>query len=138
MRRIAPLVVLAVALAAMAPASSAAQRTSTYRYEISSAGDSTFAFAVGGDSVWIRPGSFGIAVDPRRHDVLIARFRVLGVTSGAATALITGQTTLVTADHVALLERPEMAGPRFFRRPAFWGGLLLGGAAGYVLAHNSH
>ena len=103
-----------------------AQESAT-RFEITAVGDTTFSFRVGQEFGWVRRGQRGIAVDPRRRDVLIARFRVLRVAEGQATALITGQTTTVEVTHVALLTRPHTP---WYRQPTFWAGLVLGGAIG--------
>ncbi len=99
------------------------------RFEIASAGDSTFSFVVGRTD-WVERGRRGIAVDPRRRDALIARFVVIGVDSGQATALVTGQTTRVTTDHVALLVRPPIT---WFHHEKFWAGAVAGVLAGLVL-----
>jgi hypothetical protein len=101
---------------------------SAVRFEIAEAGDSTFTFQIGRHP-WVQRGIHGIAVDPRRRDVLVARFRVLDVKNGVATALITGQTTNVTSDLVALLDEPRK---RWFQQPAFWVGTLLGVIIGGV------
>lgn len=97
------------------------------RFEVTSVGDTTLTFDAGTER-WIRRGIEGIAVDPAKRDVLVARLRVLGVDrSGAVTAMVTGQTTAVTRDHVVLLQ--EMR-PAWYRRRAFWGGVVLGAALG--------
>ncbi|HEU4628691.1 MAG TPA: hypothetical protein VFS08_03070 [Gemmatimonadaceae bacterium] len=123
-------VVLAIVTALLAAAPAAAQ-THTQRFLIDSVGDSTFVFRIGADDDWVRRGSSGIAVDPRRRDALVARFRVLSVGDRQATALVTGQTTFVTTDHVALLEEPPRS---FFRQGAFWAGAFLGGVLGALAA----
>jgi hypothetical protein len=99
------------------------------RFEITNVSDSTFTFPVGRNR-WVSKRQRGIAVDPRRRDVLVARFRVLRVESGTATALITGETTRLEADDVALLERPR---PRFYQRAEFWMGAAIGAAVGLGL-----
>jgi DNA mismatch repair protein MutH len=77
---------------------------------------------------WLKPGMSGIAVDPKKRDDLVARFRVVRIdASTGVTAVVTGQTTKLTTEHVAVLEEPV---PRWYRRKAFWGGLLLGAALG--------
>ncbi|MEJ7809197.1 MAG: hypothetical protein WKG32_02165 [Gemmatimonadaceae bacterium] len=115
------------ALATAAPA--AAQRAIASRFPIDSVGDSTFVFAVR-DSRWVERGLRGDAVDPRKRDSVVARFRVLAVARGRATALITGQTTDVTAAHVALLVRTPAP---WYRRPSLWAGVLVGAAAGALI-----
>ena len=116
----------AVALAGTVDVRPLAAQESAVRFEIAEAGDSTFTFQVGRHP-WVRRGQHGIAVDPRRRDVLVARFRVLDVRGGVATALITGQTTNVTSDLVALLDEPRK---HWFQQGAFWTGALLGALAG--------
>lgn len=96
------------------------------RFEITHVADSTFAFPRG-QAKWVRPGLSGIAVDPRRRDALVAQFRVLRVDTALVTALITGQTTRVALEHVAILEEPRAP---FFRTLRFWGGALVGFALG--------
>lgn len=118
-----PLVVAALLLAPAGPLAAQAQAA---RFFVDSVGDSTFVFRVGGER-WLRAGSSGIAVDPARRDARVARFTVLAVAAGRATALITGQTTFVTTDHVALLDVPRRP---FWRERRFWAGLLIGGAFG--------
>ncbi|MGQ0765444.1 MAG: hypothetical protein ACT4OZ_07245 [Gemmatimonadota bacterium] len=119
------LLLVATLLLCVLPGRSGAQDQST-RFRIGSVGDTTISFMTG-DSKWVRRGQLGTAVDPRRRDTLVARFQVLSVGGGQATALITGQTTAVTTDHVALLLQPAQS---WIRSRTFWLGLLLGGAVG--------
>lgn len=107
--------------------SSALAQETAVRFEISGVGDSTFSFALG-QHVWVERGQRGIVVDPRRRDALVARFRVTRVESGLATAVVTGQTSPLSTQHAALLERPR---PPFYRQPSFWVGLVVGGAIGF-------
>ena len=100
------------------------------RFEIAKVGDSTFSFVVGGND-WVKPGRRGIAVDPRQRDALIARFLVIGVDTGWATALITGQRTPIATHHVALLRRPRVS---LVRQGAFWVGAVTGSVAGFLLS----
>ncbi len=122
-------VIGALILAAVSAAPAEAQQR-TARFFVDSVADSTFVFRVG-DASWIRPGQSGIAVDPRQRDALVARFRVVEVTRERATALVTGQTTFLTGDHVVLVEEPRLP---FWRRSLFWKGslvgLVIGAAAG--------
>ena len=118
--RLAAAVGLAVALAA--PAQAQAQQ-STARFYVDSVADSTFSFRVAPSDDWVRVGATGRAVDPARRDALVARFRVISLWGDRATALVTGQTTFITVNHIAVLERPER---RFFRDRAFWGGAVFG------------
>jgi hypothetical protein len=119
---------VAVALAA-APNDLAAQETSA-RFEIASAGDSTFTLVVGRHP-WVRPGLYGIVVDPRQRDILIARFQIIAADSANAMGLISGMTTRVTTEHVALLDRPPPPAPPWHKRRSFWLGVLFGVAAGF-------
>lgn len=119
---------LVVALALVVPLGVRAQDTAV-RFEIMSVNDSTFTFNAG-HVAWIARGQSGIAVDPRRRDVLVARFRILGVRAGIAEALILGQTQKVTTDHVALVHEPT---PRWYTSRSFWSGLLAGLAGGVLI-----
>ncbi|MHB1224297.1 MAG: hypothetical protein ACYC2G_09685, partial [Gemmatimonadaceae bacterium] len=96
------------------------------RFYVDSVADSTFVFRVG-EAEWIRRGQSGIAVDPGQRDALVARFRIVDVSRDRATALITGQTTFLTGQHVALVERPRRP---FWRRGLFWTGSVVGAALG--------
>jgi hypothetical protein len=117
---------IVVLSASAAPAIRAQQ--GAYRFGITSSGDSTFAFPIVRDD-WVKKGMRGIAVDPARHDALIARFVVTRVAHDSAVALVTGQTTRVTTDFVALLERPSKP---WYLRPAFWLGGVFGAIIGVV------
>ena len=103
----------------------AAQRR-TSRFEITSVGDTALAFRIG-EVRWVSAGLTGNAIDPRRRDLLVARFRVVSVGAGVATAGVTGQTTAVSTDHVAVLTEPSRP---WFKARTCWAGLLLGGALG--------
>ena len=120
------LVTCATAIAA-APGAAVAQ-SGAYRFEITHATDSTITFSIEHET-WVRNGSRGLAVDPAEHDAMVARFRVVRVDSGDATALITGQTTRVTTDHVALITRPPVP---WYRKATFWIGAALGAMVGVV------
>jgi hypothetical protein len=108
-----------------------AQETAV-RFEIASAGDTTFTLVVGRHP-WVRPGLYGIVVDPRQRDILIARFEIIAADSANAMGLVTGMTTRVTTDHVALLDMPPPPAPPWYRRRSFWLGTLVGLAAGLGL-----
>ena len=112
-----------------APAVLDAQETSA-RFEIASAGDSTFTLVVGRHP-WVRPGLYGIVVDPRQRDVLIARFQIIAADSANAMGLVTGMTTRVTTGHVALIDRPPPPELPWHRRRSFWIGVIVGIAAGF-------
>src|SRR5687767_5152926 len=92
------------ALFAIAPRPAAAQETAV-RFSVTQVNDTTFNFRTG-EHLWVRQGMRGIVVDPRQQDVLVARFVITGVSSGQATAVITGQTTSVSTSHSVLLEIP--------------------------------
>lgn len=123
-----PAVLSAALLALTVLAEPAAAQQQAARFFVDSVADSTFVFRTGG-ARWIRHGLTGIAVDPRDRDALVARFRVLQVSDQSATALITGQTTFLTSDHVALIAEPPVP---FWRRGLFWKGSLLGAVLGLV------
>ncbi len=112
--------------AAGAPGAMSAQGAveRTVRFEVLSVGDSTFTFAAG-QRRWIRARTRGVAVDPRRRDELVARFEVLQVVNGVATALVTGETTPITEKHIAVLRSPAR---KWYRTRDFW----IGAAAGLV------
>lgn len=120
---------LVAALLAAMPREGPAQETSV-RFEIASAGDSTFTLVVGRHP-WVRPGLFGIVVDPRQRDILIARFQVIAADSANAMGLITGMTTRVTTEHIALLDQPPPPAAPWHKRRSFWFGVLFGLAAGF-------
>ena len=112
-----------------APAVVGAQETSA-RFEIASAGDSTFTLVIGRHP-WVRPGLYGIVVDPRQRDILIARFRIIAADSANAMGLVTGMTMRVTTEHVALIDKPPPPELPWHRRRSFWIGVLVGVAAGF-------
>ena len=126
------LVPAALAAAALAAPNAALPQETSARFEIASAGDSTFTLVVGRHP-WVRPGLFGIVVDPRQRDILIARFQVIAADSANAMALVTGMTTRVTTEHVALLDKPPPPAPPWHKRRSFWLGVLFGVAAGFGL-----
>lgn len=76
---------------------------------------------------WLHSGAYGIAVDPRNRDELVGRLRVLARERDTAVALVTGQTTRMTTDYVAIFRRPTTPA---LRQRLFWGGLFAGLAAG--------
>ena len=125
--RLLPLAVILLLVSAVhAPAVSAQE--SAYRFTIARAGDSTFTFPVARND-WVKKGMRGIAVDPARRDALVARFRITLVDHDSAVAFITGQTTRVSTDLVALLERPTKP---WYLRSTFWLGGVLGAIIGVV------
>jgi hypothetical protein len=100
-------------------------RDGAVRFEVREVADSTFDFD-GAGRRWIKPGQQGVAVDPRRRDVLVARFVVLHVDDRNVTALITGQTSRVSTEHVAILQPPTSP---WYRARLFWIGAVAGLAA---------
>lgn len=116
---------LALAVAAGVPATARAQATAV-RFVIDSVGDSTFTFRIERFR-WVAAAQRGIAVNPLQRDALVARFRVLAVREGVATALITGETTRVTTEHAALIVPPRVP---WNRQRTFWSGLGIGTAVG--------
>jgi hypothetical protein len=103
------------------------------RLEIVAVGDTTFAFLVP-RAPWVTPDAYGIVVDPRRRDALVARFLVLGQRGDTATALITGQANPLVNDHVALLSRPPEPPTvlRRIERRRFWAGAAVGAVFGAI------
>lgn len=118
----------AAAAATMLAASAASAQDLSQRFSIGAVGDTTFTFAVG-RTRWVKPRQRGIAVDAQQRDALVARFRVLDVRSGIATALITGQTTRVTPAHTVVMERPP---ERWYASPRFWAGTVIGAVGGVI------
>ena len=117
------------ALLLVAPRAARAQNKGV-RFEITQVGDTTFRFPRGAAG-WVKPGETGIAVDPRRRDILVARFRVVSVDSGLATAVITGQTTRVATEHIAVMTEPPKP---WYRTITFWGGTVLGIVVGALIS----
>lgn len=120
------LLVLALGLTA-APA--AAQSLGA-RFEITQVGDTTFRFSRG-TAGWVRIGTTGIAVDPKRRDALVARFRIARIDSGLVTAVITGQTTRVATEHIAVLSVPPKP---WWKGITFWAGTVFGVVVGALIA----
>lgn len=118
--------VLALGLVLGLSAGEASAQFRGIRFEITQVGDTTFRFPRG-TAGWVKPGETGIAVDPRRRDVLVARFRVVRVDSGLVTALVTGQTTRVATEHIAVMAEPAKP---WYKGVTFWGGLVFGFVAG--------
>jgi hypothetical protein len=128
-RRIVRVLLIVVATALCVTPAVAHAQTGRARFDIASVGDSTFTFNIGG-SPWVSKGQQGLAVDPAHGDELIARFRVIGVTGGVATALVTGQTARLSSTYAAILKEPR---PAFYREPLFWIGAFAGGVVGFIL-----
>ncbi len=115
-----------------APLRARAQETA-YRLEITTVGDSTVSISTEKHE-WVREGQKGIAVDPMRHDALVARFVILHVdpVHKRALAIVTGQTTRLTTQHVALIARP---GRKWYAQPTLWIGTVLGMVIGAAVSH---
>ncbi len=115
---------------AAAPAADTARPTPAgdgdRRFLIVAVGDSTVSLLVPGER-WVRRGMYGIAVDPRRRDALVARLYVQARIADTAVALVTGQTTRMSTDYVAIFRRPSTP---VLRQGGFWGGLATGFAVG--------
>jgi hypothetical protein len=99
------------------------------RFEITQVGDTTFRFPRGAAG-WLKRDMTGIAVDPRRRDILVARFRVERIDSGLVTAVITGQTTRVATEHVAVMSEPPKP---WYKGITFWAGTVFGFVVGALL-----
>ena len=117
---------------ACAPLRVRAQETA-YRFEITTVGDSTVSLSTEKHE-WVHEGLKGIAVDPMRHDALVARFVILhvDVAHKRALAVVTGQTTRLTTAHVALIDRPRT---KWYAQPTLWIGAVAGAIVGAVVAH---
>ena len=121
---------LVVALLALAPVAGVQAQTRDFRFEITAVGDSTVTFRAG-RLTWIVRSPSTIVVDPRRRDALVARLKVISVSStGEATALVTGQTGRITTEHFVLAAEPRT---RWYRSPLLWIGTAFGLAAGFGL-----
>ena len=100
------------------------------RFEITQLGDTTFRFPRG-SAGWVRPLTTGYVVDPRRRDALVARFRVARIDTGLVTAVITGQTTRVATEHIAVLSEPPKP---WWKGITFWAGTVFGVVIGALIA----
>jgi hypothetical protein len=63
--------------------------------------------------------------------VLVARFTVARIDSGLVTAAITGMTTRVSTDHIAVLTEPPKP---WWKNITFWGGAVFGAVIGALIA----
>lgn len=99
----------------------------TARFRVLAVTDTSLTFDVG-QADWVKAGREGISVDPRRRDVLIARFRVVRVSDHQALAVVVGQTEPLSTEHVALLTEPSRP---FWKTRSFWFGLVGGLALGF-------
>lgn len=100
------------------------------RFEITSVGDTTVTFRAG-RVTWVVRSPRAIVVDPRRRDALVARLKVLSISSnGEATAVVTGQTGRITTDHIVLATEPPQ---HWYKNAVLWMGAALGLVAGFAL-----
>lgn len=111
------------------PGQAADAQSRGIRFEITQVADTTFRFPRGSAS-WVRIDMTGIAVDPKQRDILVARFRVVGVDSGLVTARVTGATTRVTTEHIALMAEPPKP---WYRGITFWAGTVFGIVIGALI-----
>ncbi|MEO7966171.1 MAG: hypothetical protein ABIT38_19895 [Gemmatimonadaceae bacterium] len=123
--------VFAAALLASGTATPAAAQLRGVRFEVTAVSDTTVTFRAG-TTRWVKDGDRGIAVDPRRHDALVARLRVVHLDKGSAIAIVTGQTTALSTEHIVVMEEPTHP---WFRSRSFWSGLLAGAALGAVVGY---
>ena len=122
--------VCALALALGVSADRASAQIRGVRFEITQVGDTTFRFPRG-NAGWVKVGASGIAVDPRQRDDLVARFLVLRLDSGLVTALITGQRTRLSTEHIAVLAEPPKP---WWKGITFWAGTVFGVVIGALIA----
>jgi hypothetical protein len=123
------LIAVMTTLAFLAPSRAAAQDRDA-RFEITTVGDTTVTFRAG-RLTWVVRSPRAIVVDPRRRDELVARLKVLSVSSdGNATAVVTGQRGRITTDHFVIAEEPPT---RWYRNLGLWVGATLGLVAGFSI-----
>jgi hypothetical protein len=124
------LVVLVSFFALLSPTRAARAQQRDARFEITSVGDTTITFRAG-KLTWVVRSPSAIVVDPRRRDALVARIKVLSVSSaGEATAVVTGQTGRITTDHFVVAAEPRS---RWYRNALLWMGTAFGLLAGFGL-----
>ena len=124
------LLALLLALATLTPVSRARAQDRDVRFAITTVGDTTVTFQAG-KMTWVVRTKRAIVVDPRRSDALIARLKVLSVSStGEATAVVTGQTGRITTEHVVLGTEPPT---RWYRSAMLWMGTAFGLVVGFGL-----
>lgn len=124
------LVVLVSSLVLLSPPRAAWAQQRDARFEITSVGDTTITFRAG-KLTWVVRSPSAIVVDPRRRDALVARLKVLSVSSsGEATAVVTGQTGRITTDHFVVAAEPRS---RWYRNALLWMGTAFGLLAGFGL-----
>ena len=117
-----------VVIGVLAPAARARAQDRDVRFAITTVGDTTVAFQAG-KMTWVVRAKRAVVVDPRRNDALVARLKVMSVSStGEAVALVTGQTGRITTDHVVLGTEPPT---RWYRNALLWTGAAFGLALGF-------
>ena len=118
------------ALVALTVPSSARAQDRDVRFAITEVGDTTITFNAG-RMTWVVRSPRAIVVDPRRRDELVARIKVLTVSSkGDATAVVTGQTGRITTDHFVVAQEPPS---RWYKNVYLWVGAALGLVTGFGL-----
>jgi len=125
-------IVLAVAVCVLmaVPAAPIGAQSRDYRFEITSVADTTVTFKAG-RLTWVVRSPSTVVVDPKRRDALVARLKVLSVSStGEATALVTGQMGRITTEHFVIAAEPKS---RWYRNPMLWMGTGLGLVLGFTL-----
>jgi hypothetical protein len=121
---------LATLLLLMPVARAAHAQDRDVRFAITAVGDTTVTFRAG-KMTWVVRSPRAIVVDPRRRDELVARIKVLSVSStGDATAVVTGQTGRITVDHFVVAREPPS---RWYRNAYLWMGAALGLVTGFGL-----
>ena len=117
-------------LIALVPMSRARAQDRDVRFAITTVGDSTITFQAG-KMTWVVRSKRAIVVDPRRGDALVARLRVVSVSSsGDAMAVVTGQTGRITTEHVVVGTEPPS---RWYRSAMLWMGTAFGLVVGFGL-----
>lgn len=100
------------------------------RFAITNVGDTTVTFQAG-KMTWVVRSKRAIVVDPNRRDALVARLKVVSVSStGEAIAIVTGQTGRITTEHVVLGTEPPT---RWYRNTMLWMGAALGLVTGFAI-----
>lgn len=121
--------VMAVIFVVATPTHAVAQDRDV-RFEITAVGDTTVTFRAG-RFTWVVRSPRAIVVDPRRRDELVARLKVVSVSSdGAAIAIVTGQRGRVTTEHFVVATEPPT---RWYKSLGLWVGATLGLVAGFGL-----
>jgi hypothetical protein len=121
---------LLLALATLAPVSRARAQDRDVRFAITTVGDTTVTFQAG-KMTWVVRAKSAIVVDPRRSDALVARLRVLSVSSsGEAVAMVTAEVGRITTDHVVIGREPPT---RWYRNTLMWMGTAFGLIAGFAI-----